>query len=254
MSNTEPIFFSEEDKLFATHGSQEFGSIGYYDKSNPDVPQGGTFTFTKLIKNVTTVVEAGANNETYQRCDPGMIGPCGWHQWNADTQLCNCGSTDAPNINTGSHVLPFGEISGLACVLGNYGGNAIVTYMEYKDAIVEETTERERHTVTARTLQELMRLLMEWEYAVDQFECVEPHALAAKAYLAGLNIPPEVRAWLWDEVPPNKVQRFLEGNPNPRDRVPPPPAVGTVFERWIVPLIIAAPSIGFLTENDWIES
>lgn len=95
--------------------------------------------------------------------------------------------------------------------------------------------------------------MMEWEIAVDEFTNTEAHAVAAKKYLAGMNMPEEVRSWIWDNVPGNSVQRYIEGNSRARDRELPPSITGTIVESWLVPFILEAPAIGFMTSEDWID-
>lgn len=252
---------SDAEKLFATHGSEP-GQVGYFNKEIGVNDTAGTFTFTRLVQNVEKVIDINEDGKGTWRCDAAVgkvnIGPAGWHIWDEQAGRCNCGRADRPMYNTGTHALPFEKITVLECVLGNFGGNAMVTYMEYKDpaydAYIQRATGEGVSNVSGRTLQELLRLLMEWEIAVDEFANTEAHALAAKKYLAGMNMPEEVRSWIWDNVPGNSVQRYIEGNPQARDRDDLPPSItGTVVESWLVPLILESPVIGHMSGDDWID-
>jgi hypothetical protein len=248
------------DEIFANHGLER-GNVGYFNKEIGVNDTIGTFTFTRLIRDVQRVTEISDQGEEMIRCDSNEekenIGPAGWHIWDEQKSRCNCGRGDRPIYNTGTHALPFDKIDFLQCVLGNFGGNAIVTYMEYKDPIydayIQRATGEGVSNVSGRTLQELLRLLMEWEIAVDEFTNTEAHAVAAKKYLAGMNMPEEVRSWIWDNVPGNSVQRYIEGNSRARDRELPPSITGTIVESWLVPFILEAPAIGFMTSEDWID-
>ena len=95
-------------------------------------------------------------------------------------------------------------------------------------------------------MQELLRLMMEWEVALDEFGSTERVATVCKGMLTGMNMTQEVRDWIWTNVPPNKVQKFLEGSTTAQDDPEPPDITGTVVEDWLLEQINGAPTIGHM--------
>lgn len=209
------------------------GGVGYLNKI-PGVNDNGFFTFFRIIPETDAVAEESEHGHSIHRCDSSLPGPVGWHEWDDTKNLCNCGSSDKPFLLTRNHVASMHDLNFISVVIGPNGSNGLIIYIELSDPVVEENVVRDRHTVSARTLQELFRLLLEWEQAVDFFDCNELHALEAKNFISTIGLTDEVKAWLLEKVPPNKVERFLSNNEDARSRELPPNAEGTVFEPWVL--------------------
>ena len=92
-------------------------------------------------------------------------------------------------------------------------------------------------------MQELLRLMMEWRGSMSLARLnVSPRS----AVCTGMNMTQEVRDWIWTNVPPNKVQKFLEGSTTAQDDPEPPDITGTVVEDWLLEQINGAPTIGHM--------
>lgn len=244
--------------LFADQ-PQMLGGVGYYNKLpvRTITEDGvswtidrtkGFFGFVKIVEVGDHVLENGTDDMPHQRCDAGQsqYGPMAFHVWDPVAEVCNCGADSAPYALTGNHDLPFNELGFLSIVFGNPGVGGHVVYIESTDADAEERVVRNRHSAAARSMQELLRLMMEWEVALDEFGSTEPMAQVAKNMLTGMNMPQDVRDWIWTNVPPNKVQRFLQGNTAAQDADDPPDITGTVVEPWLLDQIGRASIIGYM--------
>jgi len=238
---------------------QHLGGVGYYNKlpARTITEDGSTwtidntkgfFSFTQLIPDINEDEELGSDGEMHRRCDSGhnQYGPKGFHVWNTETEECNCGADTAPYPLTGNHDLPFNELDWLSAVFGNPECGGLVVYIESSDAEAEERVVAGRHSISARTIQEILRLMMEWEFAGSDFESTEPMVNVAKNMLTRLEMPNDVRDWIWTNVPPNKVQKYLEGNTDAQVADDPPDISGTIVEEWLLPLIQKTAIIGFM--------
>lgn len=238
---------------------QMLGGVGYYNKlpARTITEDGSTWTidntkgffgFVKVVEVGGEVEEAGTDGNMHKRCDAGQsqYGPLAFHTWDADAGVCNCGADSPPYALTGNHDLPFNELTYLSVVFGNPEVGGQVVYIESSDAEAEERVVRNRHSAATRTLQEMLRLMMEWEVAYDDFGSTEPMAAVAKNMLTGMNMPQDVRDWVWTNVPPNKVQKYLQGDANAQDADEPPDITGTVVETWLLDQIGRAPVIGHM--------
>jgi len=196
----------------------------------------GFFAFTQFAKPATFLHETDEN----KRCDynaPRIAR--GFHHWNAETNLCSCGSPDEPNRLTGGH-WTFDEMTALFPVLDAYPAGMIV-YMELewspeREAMEAQNFHKNRATNLTRTLQEQFRLLIEWEYAHKYLGNDEEMAVCATEILEVLDLPPSIRQWILDNVPNEKVNRFLEGRIDAQQRadIETIPNLTDEFKEWIV--------------------
>ena len=243
---------------FSEH-SEQLGGVGYYNKLPVrTITQDGAtwtvdntkglFSFTPLVADVELEEVVDADGNTHQRCDAGtnQYGPKGLHVWNEITGQCNCGASTAADPLTGSHHLLFYELTHISSVFGSPAAGGQVVYIESSNAESERLTVADRHSVSARTLQEILRLMLEWEIAGSDFGSTEPMASTATSMIAGLAMPDDVRDWIWTNVPPNKVQKYLQGDTDAQVAETPPDITGTIVEDWLVPLITESPNIGFM--------
>ncbi len=233
---------------------QHRGGVGYYNKltARTYTDDGSTwsvnnskgiFAFVQLVPNVELVEEFGD-----VRCDGGTnnFGPMGFHEWDEALQVCNCGSSDKPYALTGNHALLFSSLEYIDVALGNPDCGGTIVYIESSDEGAELEMVKVWPSASARTLQEVLRLLLEWEIAGELFDSTEPMADIAKQMIIGLGMTEEIKTWIWDNVPPNKVQLFLEGNTNAQEPTEPPDITGTIVEPWLLDLIQRSAGIGFM--------
>lgn len=243
---------------FSEH-PEHLGGVGYYNKlpARTVTQDGSTWTidntkgffgFVKLVPNIVLVEETGSDGVTHQRCDgdKDQYGPMAFHVWDEDAEECNCGADTPPHVLTGNHDLPFNELVYLSAVFGGPHCGGQVVYIESSDTAAEERVVTNRHSAATRTIQELLRLMMEWEVAGSDFGSTEPMVSVCTDMLSGLAMPDDVRNWIWTNVPPNKVQKYLEGRTDAQTADTPPDISGTIVEDWLVPLITESPQIGFM--------
>jgi hypothetical protein len=95
---------------------------------------------------------------------------------------------------------------------------------------------KNRATNLTRTLQEQFRLLIEWEYSHKHLGNNEEMAVCATKILEVLDLPTEIRQWILDEVPNEKVNRFLEGRIDAQQRaeIDTIPDLTEEFKEWLI--------------------
>jgi len=243
---------------FSEH-AEHLGAVGYFNKLPArTVTQDGStwtidntkglFAFTQLVPDMPVEASVDGDGQAIERCDAGrnQHGPIAFHTWDETAQECSCGADTAADPLTGNHYILFHEITFVGSVFGSAAIGGQVIYLESSDADAEVLTVANRHSASARTIQELLRLMMEWEIAGTDFGSTEAMVGVATEMLEGLNMPADVRDWIWTNVPPNKVQKYLEGREDAQVADPPPDITGTIVEDWLVPLITESPQIGFM--------
>ena len=169
-----------------------------------------------------------------QRCDAYRnVGPRGFHVWDETTSLCSCGSTDQPNAKTGNHKVIMEELKCLFPVIEAlpYG---FLLYLEFRDDQTEEETLVAQATTFTRTNQEAFRLLLEWDFSAMYLSNTEDIAVTAAGMVRVLDIPQNLRDWIINQVPPEKVGRYLAGQNNARARTTEPiPDLSEEFYNWV---------------------
>ena len=196
----------------------------------------GFFAFTQFAKPETFLLEEDKD----KRCDylsPRIVR--GFHHWNAETSLCSCGSTDEPSRITGGHAMP-GRVSSIFPVIDAYPIGMII-YIEIEWAHEPEEMEYQNFhknvaTNITRTLQEQFRLLIEWEYAHEHLGNNEEMAVCASGILQAVDLPVTIRQWILDNVPNEKVNRFLEGREDAQQRaeIDTIPDLTEEFKEWLL--------------------
>ena len=121
-----------------------------------------------------------------------------------------------------------------------------IVYMELENPQDEISCCELPHSDCARTLQELFRLMIEWESAHLNFGSKEQIAEVCHGMLRSLEIPPDIYAWLSNDVPPEKVEKYLLGRKDARTRNDPAiiPEMSNSFDSWIESKIINCKSLG----------
>jgi hypothetical protein len=83
------------------------------------------------------------------------------------------------------------------------------------DAIIN--TPKTHH---ARTIQEIFKYMLEWDWAYTELGNREPIAATCHGMVEVLEIPELIKEWLLNTVPADKIGRFLAGDENAMVRRP----------------------------------
>lgn len=94
----------------------------------------------------------------------------------------------------------------------------MIQYFELKNPLDEEKSCQNPHSESCRTLQEIFRLILEWHYAYLYFDNREEIAIKCHNLIEENMIPENIQNWILNSVPPQKVERFLMGDPSARIR------------------------------------
>lgn len=173
---------------------------------------------------------AGARKIEGDRCDTARWGPAGFHRWDESAGVCNCGSLDQPSLETGHHVTTMSTIKFVDIVFQALPWGYML-YFEHDTRDDDEQARLATPTGT-RTLQELLVTMLEWEWAWQHGD-TWPGGEVAHHVLAKLNMPDEMRQWLLDNVAPQFVKQYLQGEPNPKNRLPSVPPLPLEFDSWM---------------------
>lgn len=192
-------------------------TIGKFYKKIGTDDSVGVFSFTRMV-NPKNALDVDVPNE--QRCDArSKKGPSGFHDWNAETNTCSCGSTSKPYGLTHHHYIKFNQLVCMHTVM-DIPPCSVIMYMELKNPEDEIKTIEDYHHEHTRTLQELFRLIIEWDFVYTNFDNREETAIVCNEIMSNINMPIEVKNWFIEEMPSEKVGRYLEGNTDARVRIP----------------------------------
>lgn len=189
------------------------GTADYFYKIVNGTDHEGLFMFAKL----DTPTNFMKQSDRDRRCDYYATGAArGFHLWNDDTSLCSCGSSDIPDSLTAAHF----QLSDLYCLFpvieaAPYG---VICYCEFHDDDLEASQLTGALNTYTRTLQEQLRLLIEWSYAHTDLDNNEETAVNAHDIVTTLDMPNDLIDWLLTEMPAERVGRYLQGNPDARSR------------------------------------
>lgn len=224
------------------------GGIGWYHKPVGETDSSGFFAISG-VKEIPRDSRDGTGEMV--RCDSAdhgsnvSYGPYGFHRWNASTGLCSCGSAEQPEPQMGHHQITLRNISKVNAVIEAlpYG---YVLYFELHDEQLEEECIQMSHSDCARTLQELFRLMLEWEYANKELGSSELIAETCSGMLQVLDMPSTIREFLLLDVPDEKVAKFIKGDPAARQRanVNSIPDMSDEFSSWLEEKITSSRPIG----------
>ena len=180
-----------------------------------------------------------------QRCDSYTSrGPTGFHKWDSTNNLCSCGLTEMPDPKVGNHLITLEQLKCLFPVIEAtpYG---IIIYFEFRDDELELLASKQHFSVCAHSLQEVFRLMLEWEFAATTLGSTEDLAVTSANMLQVLDMPQNIRDWVISKVPPEKVARFLAGHINAQDRTTDPiPDLTQEFYDWVYNKIKQCRSFG----------
>jgi len=177
-------------------------------------------------------ISAGATD----RCDADRYGPFGYHKWDEDAQICICGSTDMPDPNMGNHLITMENIEWVD-VIFDAAPIGYLLYLEHKTAELDEQIRLVTPTAT-RTLQELFRIMIEWDFAYKELGNTELVSKTCSGILDSMGMPDEFRSWLLSDVDDQFVARYLKGNVRARDRGKNVPPLPDLFDDWTTRLLV----------------
>jgi hypothetical protein len=181
-------------------------------------------------------------SEETGRCAALKTGPMSFHTWNEVNQVCSCGLATAPNLFTGDHYVEPDMIDGYQVILEGlpYG---FVVYVELiADVLEEQMAYMDYH---CRTLQEMLRYLVEWSWAYTDLGSTQEVARTAHGVLVSLELPDEMRQWVIDTIPFERLGRFLRGDQDANARTTEAiPSLREDIDEWLHDKIVATRSIG----------
>jgi len=219
------------------------GAPGFFYRKPGVNDNKGVFSFTQLV-NAKGKFD-GKKVEEAERCDRKTgLGPTGFHEWNADLEICTCGRTEQPYLLTGHHYVRFDNMTALFPVM-EFLPYSVLMYMELENLEDEVSTIQDFHTEHARTLQEILKLILEWDFAYVELGSREHVAEVCHGIVSVWDMPAECAEWLMNEMPAEKVGRFLMGFTDARVRpTEPVPDIPDALSEWIYEKIMSCRQIG----------
>ncbi len=230
-------------------GKHGFGS--YYRIPGTTDDERGYFVFIKSVYATPfepeIVKEGDEAVDTFERCDsfakPEIPKPIALHEINRETGICElCGSTDPVYPTTNSHVASLLNTRILRLPIQGYKG--FIVFLKLNDIELEKKDFHYSENL-GRTLQELFRLMLEWEWCYEELGTRDTYSVLAHEILEELELPESIREWLWNEVPEQRVAKFLKGDDNARERSDPTtiPDMSLEFDEWCWYHIVSKPAI-----------
>ena len=219
-------------------GVEQFGV--YYKVPGTKEDERGYFAFIKSVYDYEfkpeTVNIEGVSASMTPRCDAQAPKdnpkPTALHEINEETGVCIlCGSTDPVYPTTNSHVASLNNTRVLRLPI--QGRSGFIVYLRLNS---KELEDRDFHYSEnlGKTLQELFRLMLEWEWCYLELECRDTYSTLAYEILQELEMSDSIRNWLWNEVPEQRVAKFLKGDPTARERsdISTIPGMSLDFDAW----------------------
>jgi hypothetical protein len=235
-----PSYLRNEPK-----GKHGFGS--YYKIPGSGEDDRGYFAFVRSVYDTRFEPDRISQSEAVERCDSHVRGmvpkPTALHEADEITGVCKlCGSTEPIYGTTNSHVASILNARILRVPIQGYKG--FIVYLKLNSLELEEKEFTFSENIT-RTLQELFRLMLEWEWCYLELGCRDVYSTLCYEILQELEMPNSIREWLWNEVPEQRVAKFLKGDPKARDRsdVSLIPDMTLEFDAWCWYHIVGKPAI-----------
>lgn len=225
------------------HPNQTIGQIGTYLRADGVNDSEGLFFIVRAKPVVSDeAVAVNSDGSEVSRCDKGAYGPYGFHEWNEATGRCWCGSEERPEPATGTHLIQFAGLKFVNTIIDVFPAGLIIYLVSTPEA--EEAQLAAWPHTGGRTLQELFRQIIEWDEVYLWLENREAVAVVCHEVLEQLAMPTEIREWLLAEVPPQKIERFLLGDPHARTRLPGTPDMSDEFDDWVTGLLETSRGLG----------
>ena len=226
-----------------------YGIRNYYKVPGSGTDEEGFFVFTKAQYNHVFDAEESTENEAgmVSRCDEYLEAdiprPVDIHEINTETGICDVCGDDSPVFpTTNSHYASLSNTNTIRMPFQGYAG--FIAYLKINNTELEETAVY-RNTNVARTLQEMFKLMLEWEWVYLNIDENDIQAKLAHDILDELEMPEEIRDWVWNNVPDMHVAKYLKGDTDARLRPTPTsvPDMHPDFEAWCYYKITKSPTI-----------
>lgn len=231
----------EETVQYLRDHPQHRGGVGFYHKTPEDTDR-GFFALSGARLN-----PSNASDPTGQwvRCDSAHYGPYGYHRWDEELGICNCGRSDTPDPSFGHHEIVLSNVDFVSSVISLLPFGYIL-YFDLKNEEDEQTCLTQRHSDCAKTLQEVFKLMLEWDFAYTELGNRELVAESCHGMVNSLEIPNDIKNWLLSELPDEKVAKFIKGDPNANDPAlrSAVPDLTDEFNTWVCGKILNAKPIG----------
>jgi len=224
---------------------REPGMVGFWDKLTHNTDDIGFFGIAQHLSIKEIEVNTVINAVDYLRCDAtSRTGPHGLHEWDEVNNICNCGKSVKPHGLTGNHHIRFDNLAAIYPVIEAVPHGHIM-YFELLTTEDELSALNEPHSDCARTLQEVFRLLLEWDWAYTELGNREKPAIVSHGIVETLEIPDSIKDWILNNIPDEKVARFIKGIENAQDRTSDVvPLLTDEFSEWLHSKISTTRSIG----------
>lgn len=216
--------WDDDPKYLKNDAKHDWGVGAYFKRAGTADDEGGFFAFTKAFYNERFYEESPQlSNESAQiiaRCDASapkqMPVPADIHETDEETGIClACGSTKPVYPTTRNHIASLSNLRILRAPFQGYKG--FIIYSQMYDSEKEKAVFDEAQN-TAPTLQELFKLMLEWDWVYTNLEVRDIHATLAHEMLEEFNMPQQIRDWIWDSVPDMRVAKFFKNDINARQR------------------------------------
>jgi len=221
--------------------THDWGIGCYYKKIGTAADERGFFAFVKAAYNERfheepIVTANGTFTGGRGRCDASapkvLPTPVDLHETDEETGLCIvCGSDKPVYGTTRSHIASLGNMLALRAPFNGYKGfivHIVLTdpELEHEAFVLPQNT--------ARTLQELFKLMLEWDWVYRELGSEDVHAVLAHNILEELEMPESIKNWLWEAVPDMRVAKFFKNQFNARERpsVESIPDMSVDFDNW----------------------
>jgi hypothetical protein len=240
MENLETTTWDQDRGLLRYEPTHEFGVGRYYKLPGSGSDEKGYFAFIKAVYNqrfYEEEVDHTSDEQTISiRCDSGAPKntpmPTALHEEDEETGLCkHCGSDEPIYGTTNSHYASLSNATILRMPFHTTKG--FICYLELRDDVAEEAEVYTNNNM-ARTLQELFKSMVEWEWCYLNLDSEDIHAKLAYEMLQEMELPDSIRDWLWAELPDMHLAKFLKGDESARTRPDSSliPDMHTDFESW----------------------
>lgn len=220
---------------------QHRGGVGFYHKNSEDTTRG----FFALSGARLNPNNASDPTGQWVRCDSAHYGPYGYHRWDEDLNVCNCGRPDAPDPSFGHHEIVLSNIDFVSSVIDVLPFGYIL-YFDLKNEEDEKACLMQRHSDCAKTIQEIFKLMLEWDFAYTELGNRELVAESCHGMVGSLGIPDAIKNWLLSDLPDEKVAKFIKGDTNANEPAPRSdiPDLSDEFNTWVCEKILNAKPIG----------
>ena len=202
------------------------GGRGYVEKIIGVNDSIGFFSFSPAASR--------KNATSGDRCDDGVTwGPMSFHDVSSGS--CNCGNIDVNASTQDLCTYGYAKLGTIAYAIPilTEPPVAYICYQECANPVVDDLFCRQHWNCNARTLQELFKLLYEWDDCYTLLGNTDNIAVVAHELIQVLEVPQEVEDWVRNEMPDGPVVRFLNGDPDARERSSSIPDLPDFFSRWL---------------------